>query len=186
LRKLIYQFNVSTDGYLAAPGDDIGWTSPSEELHQFYNDFMAGFDVVLYGRKIYELMEPYWPTAGDAPDASPIEVEYSRLYRGIEKVVFSRTLKSVTGNSRLATGDVRSEVERLKAQPGKDIGVGGATLAAECIREGLVDEYGMCVYPVILGGGTPFFPHLDQRIPLRLLETRAFPGGVTWLHYAAG
>ncbi len=93
-------------------------------------------------------------------------------------------MKSVTGNARLAKDDVRTEVARLEAQPGKDIGVGGAMLAGECLRQALVDEVRMCVYALVLGGGKPFFPTTEKRIPMRLIETRPFPDGVTYLRYA--
>ena len=101
----------------------------------------------------------------------------------MEKIVFSRTLKQVAWNSRLASGDIAETVNRMKAQPGKDMTVGGASLAASFMRLGLIDEYWLFIRPVILGGGRPMFPHLNDMIHLQLAETRALSSGVVLLKY---
>ncbi len=185
MRKLIYSMNTSLDGYIAAPGDDIGWSVPSEELHQWFNDRAAEIGVSLYGRRLWELMSAYWPTADQQPDATPIEVEFARTWQQTPKVVFSTTLTEVTGNARLVTGDAVEEIARLKAEDGAPMEIGGAGLAGAAMRAGLVDEYQVVTHPVLVGGGTPFFSALDSWAKLRLVATRAFTDGVVLSHYAS-
>jgi dihydrofolate reductase len=111
-------------------------------------------------------------------------VEFAKIWQATPKVVFSTTLDSVEGNATLVKGDAVAEVRRLKELPGKDLGVGGATLAASLMPHGLIDEYHLLVHPVIVGGGTPFFPALAGQIDLELVETRKFASGVVYLRYA--
>jgi dihydrofolate reductase len=132
---------------------------------------------------MYELMVDYWPTAQADPSATPAELEFARIWMDTPKIVFSTTLDSVEWNSRLVGGDAAAEVERLKEQPGFDMDVGGPTLASTLMRAGLIDEFRLFVHPVILGAGTPFFPALEDRIGLRLAETRTFGSGVVYLRY---
>ena len=183
MRKLIYSMNASLDGYIAAAGDDIGWSVPSAELHQWFNDRTRELGVSLYGRKLWELMSAYWPTADQQPDSTPVEVDFARVWQQTPKVVFSRTLTEVSGNARLVSGDAVAEIIRLKAEDGAPMEIGGATLAGAAMRAGLIDEYQVVTHPVLVGGGTPFFSALDSWVNLRLVETRTFPGGVTLSHY---
>jgi dihydrofolate reductase len=182
VRKLSYSMGVSLDGFIAGPGGDIDWTAPDEELHRFHNEQARELGAHLCGRRLYETMV-YWETADQDPSAGAIELEFARIWQDLPKIVFSTTLDTVEGNSRLATGDVAEEVAKLKEQPGKDLSVGGAGLASTCIELGLVDEFGLFVSPVALGGGTPFFPALEQRIELELVETRTFASRVVYLRY---
>ncbi|HEV8456251.1 MAG TPA: dihydrofolate reductase family protein [Gemmatimonadales bacterium] len=156
---------------------------PDEELHRFWNDQAREIDAFLYGRRLYELMSDFWPTADADPSAPDYVVEFARIWRDEPKVVFSTTLERVDWNSRLVRDNIAEEVTKLKAQPGKDMNVGGPTLASTLMRLGLVDEFRPVVHPVVLGGGTPFFPALDNRIGLRLVETRTFGSGVVYLRY---
>jgi dihydrofolate reductase len=130
-------------------------------------------------------MAAYWPTAESDPSATEVMLDFARIWNPKPKLVFSSTLKSVDWNSRLVSGDVGKELARLRSEFDGELHVGGPTLAAEFIRRGLVDEYGLVVHPVILGAGTPFFPRLDTPIRLRLTETRRFDSGVIYLGYAA-
>jgi dihydrofolate reductase len=181
--KLTYGMNVSVDGYIAARDDDIGWSIPDEELHQFWNDKTRDVAVSLYGRKLYELMSAHWPTADEAPDVNPVEAEYARLWRATPKVVFSKTLDKVGENARLERGDVVEVATRLKAETDGLMEVAGATLAAPLVRAGLVDEFQVVVTPAVVGGGKPFFPTLDKWIKLELVENRTFPSGAVLLSY---
>jgi dihydrofolate reductase len=138
--------------------------------------------VALFGRRLYEVMA-YWETADEETSAPEHMLEFARYYQATPKVVFSTTLERVEGDARLVRGGLAEEVAALKAQPGGDLTVGGAGLAAACIELGLVDEYGLFVYPVVAGGGTPFFPALQDRIDLELLETRTFASRVVYLRY---
>ena len=183
MRRLIYSMNVTLDGYIAAPGDDIGWGVPSLELHRWFNDRAREIGVSLYGRKLWELMSAHWPTADQQPDATPVEVEFARIWQKTPKVVFSASLDEVSGNARLVSGDAMAEIARLKAEVGAPMEIGGADLAGAAMRAGLIDEYQVVTHPVLVGGGTPFFSALDTWVKLRLVETRTFTDGVSLAHY---
>jgi dihydrofolate reductase len=181
---LIYSMSVSLDGYIAGPGGDIGWSAPDDELHRFHNDRVRAQAAELLGRRLYEVML-FWETADREPDADETTRDFARLWQALPKVVFSTTLDEVEGeNMRLATRDLAAEIADLKERHGDGtIGIGGAGLAASAIELGLVDEYLLFVYPVILGAGTPFFPAGAPREDLELLETRTFGSRVTYLRY---
>jgi dihydrofolate reductase len=172
MRRLIYGFSVSLDGYINDRDGSIDWTNPDDELHQFHNDRYREIEVSLHGRRLYELMAEYWPHLPE--DAPPIEREFGGLWTEKPKVVFSRTLTEVHWHSTLVSENAVEEVRRLKAGGDGVIEVGGASLAASLLPHGLIDEYQMFLSPVVLGGGTPFFPSLDKHIQLRLTETRHF------------
>ncbi|NGO08806.1 dihydrofolate reductase [Streptomyces sp. HC44] len=183
MRKLIYGMNLTLDGYIAAPGDDIGWSMPSDELFQFWSDQLQATDLSLYGRKLWQTMSSYWPTGDQQPNATPAEIEFARRWRDMSKVVFSSTIDKVDWNTRLVTSDAVAEITRLKAEDGGPMDIGGATLAGAAMRAGLIDEYAIAAHPVLVGGGTPFFTALDSWVNLSLVETRTFPGGVTLTRY---
>jgi dihydrofolate reductase len=185
MRKLIYSMGVSLDGFIAGPGGAIDWSAPDEELHRFHNQQARETGVYLIGRRLYETMV-FWETADERPSASEVELEFARIWKDTPKIVFSKTLEKVEGNATLARDSASEVVARLKEQPGKDLAVGGAGLAATLIELGLVDEYRLFVSPVILGGGTPYFPALDERINLELVETRRFGSRVVYLRYERG
>jgi dihydrofolate reductase len=182
MRKLIYSMGVSLDGFIAGADGSIDWSAPDEELHRFHNRQMREIGVHLCGRRLYETMV-YWDTAAENPSAPEHVVEFARIWKALPKIVFSKRLEKVDGNARLARDGVAEEVAQLKQQPGKDLAVGGAGLASTCTELGLIDEYGMFVSPVVLGGGTPYFPALDERINLDLVETRTFASRVLYLRY---
>jgi dihydrofolate reductase len=181
MRKLIYSMTVSLDGYIAGPDGAIDWSVPNEELFRFHHQQVQEIGVHLCGRRLYETMV-YWETAEESPLAAE-HVEFAQTWKALPKVVFSTTLESVVGNTRLARNGVGEEVSRLKEQPGKDIAVGGADLARACMKLELIDEWRLFVSPVLLGGGTPYFPTLDGRIDLELVETQTFGSRVVYLRY---
>jgi dihydrofolate reductase len=183
--RLIYGFNVSVDGYIADAQGDIDWSEPSDELHQYWNDFERETALAFYGRRLYHLMSAYWPTAESDPDATPLIVDFARIWCGMPKVVFSRTLESVDWNSRLERGDPVEVVSQLKADTDGQLEVAGATLAGPIVAAGLVDEFRMVVAPTAVGGGIPFWPSLPSWISMRLVENRTFPGGIVLLRYEA-
>jgi dihydrofolate reductase len=180
MRKLIYSMTVSLDGYIAGPDGGIDWSVPDEELFLFHTRRVRETGLHLCGRRLYETMV-YWETAEESPLLAE-QVEFAQLWKALPKVVFSTTLESVVGNTRLARDGVAEEVSRLKEQPGKDIGVGGASLARECMKVELIDEWRLFVSPVLLGGGSPYFP-MGERINLELVETRTFGSRVVYLRY---
>jgi dihydrofolate reductase len=182
VRKLIYSMGISLDGFMAGPNGEIDWATPDEELHRFHNQQAREVGAHLYGRRLYEVMT-YWETVDQDPSANEVLLEFARIWKDTPKIVFSRTLENVEGNARLVRDGAAEEVARLKNEPGKDLAVGGAGLASTFIERGLVDEYRLFVSPVVLGAGTPFFPALDERIKLELVETRTFGSRVVYSRY---
>lgn len=185
MRKLVYKMGVSLDGFISGPKGEIDWGAPDEELHRFHNQQVQEFGAHLCGRRLYEEML-YWETADRNPSLADFELEFARIWQAQPKIVFSTTLEDVEGNARLVKGGAAEEVARLKEEPGEDLSVGGAGLASGLAKLGLIDEYRLFVSPVVLGGGTPYFPPLDERIELELVETRTFgspAGPVVYLRY---
>jgi dihydrofolate reductase len=183
MRKLIYSMGVSLDGFIADRNGAIDWSAPDEELHRFHNQQAREVGVELYGRRLYEAMVP-WETWDEQPSVSEPELEFARIWKDTPKIVFSTTLEKVeVSNATLVRDGAAEVVARLKEKPGKDLAVGGAGLASTFIKLGLVDEYRLFVTPVILGGGTPYFPSLDERIDLELVEERTFGSRVVYLRY---
>jgi dihydrofolate reductase len=182
MRKLIYSMGVSLDGFIAGPHGEIDWSAPDAELHRFHNEQARETGVQLYGRRLYEAMAP-WETAEERPSAPEEVLEFAGIWKQTPKIVFSTTLETVDGNARLVREGAAEEVARLKEQPGKDLAVGGAGLAATFIRLDLVDEYRLFIAPVVLGEGTPYFPALDEPIDLELIETRTFASRVVYVRY---
>ena len=178
--QVVFSMGVSLDGFIAGPDGEIDWGAPDEELFQFHVDQTRELGAHLCGRRLYEEML-VWETAETRWD--PPELEFARIWKALPKVVFSSTLERVEGNARLATDDVATEVAKLKEQSDRDVSVGGAGLAATLVELDLIDEYRLFVYPVVLGGGTPYFPARAERLNLELIETRTFGGRVVYLRY---
>jgi dihydrofolate reductase len=171
---IVYSMSVSADGYIAGPDGSFDWSAPTDELHRFHNERVASMDVQLLGRRLYETMLVW-----DLEEFSdPTMAEFAKLWRPLEKIVFSTTLTSVEGSARLATRGLEEEIAALGD---KTIAVGGAGLAAECMRKGLIDDFHLFVVPVVVGGGTPYFPP-DVQLSLELAETRTF-GSTVYLRY---
>lgn len=189
MRKLIYGMNLSLDGYVATPGDDLSWGGPpSPELFQHWLEHEQASTLTLYGRKLWQAMSGHWPAGDQRPGATAAEAAFARNWRDTPKVVFSSTIAPSDAsdwNTRLVTGDAITEITRLKTGTGGPMTIGGATLAGAALRAGLIDEYVIVTHPVLVGGGTPFFTVLDRWVRLNLLETRTFPGGVTLARYGA-
>ncbi|HEY5034960.1 MAG TPA: dihydrofolate reductase family protein [Candidatus Dormibacteraeota bacterium] len=192
MRKVIYSMMTSLDGFIertppadARPNDPtlLDWVIIDEELHSFANAEAREAGAFLYGRRLYENMAAFWPTAEALPDMPGYVFDFARIWKSKPKIVFSRTLDKVEWNSRLVKEDVAEEVERLKQEPGGYLTVGGANLASTLIDLGLIDEIRLIVHPVVIGSGTPFFPPVPNTMNLRLLETITFGSGVVYLRY---
>jgi dihydrofolate reductase len=181
--KLIYNLNVSLDGFIETVDHGLDWSVVDDELHTWFNDRSRSLDAELYGRRIYELMAAHWPTAESDPSVTETEREFARIWNAMPRIVFSTTLESVRPGCRLVAGDVADRLAEIRAEFPGDLGVAGATLASEFIDRGLVDEYRLVVHPVILGAGRPFFPALRNSIGLRLMEAHVFASGVVYLGY---
>ena len=179
MRKVIYAMTVSIDGYIADRDGAIDWSAPDDELFRFHTQRVEQTDVQLCGRRLYETML-YWETV-DVGSLTADHVKFAQIWKALPKVVFSTTLENVVGNTKLVRDGVADELSRLKELPGKDIAVGGAGLARACIE--LIDEWRLFVSPVVLGGGTPYLPPLDEKINLELVETRTFGSRIVYLRY---
>ncbi len=183
MRRIIVMMSVSLDGFFEGPDGGLDWHLVDDELHQHFNDELRGMSAFLDGRISYEGMVEFWPTADQDPDSTPPMVEFAGIWRDMPKLVYSRTLERAGWNTTIVRDVVPEEVRALKVQPGGDMALGGAILAAVFEEHGLVDEYRLYVHPVVLGRGRPLFPPADTRIHLRLVETRAFGNGVVLLRY---
>jgi dihydrofolate reductase len=183
MRSVTYSMSASLDGYIVGPDGGFDWTVPDPEVFRFWIDEIREVGVHLMGRRLYETML-YWETADQDASLDDAEREWAALWKPLPKVVFSTTLSAVEGNARLASGGLAEEIERLRAEPGEgEIAIGGATLAAEAAALGLIDEYRVMVYPVLVGGGTSYFPQRERRVDLELVETRMFSSSVVYLRY---
>ncbi len=182
MRSVTYSMSSSLDGYIVGPDGTFDWGLP-QEVFRFWIDEIRGVGVHLMGRRLYETML-YWETANQDPSLGEAELEWAGLWNPLPKVVFSNTLSAVQGNARLASGSVAEEIERLRAEPGDgEIAIGGAALAAEAAGLDLIDEYRVMVYPVLVGGGIPYFPQNERRVDLELVETRTYDSRVVYHHY---
>lgn len=183
MRKIIFMMSVSLDGFFEGPNRELDWQLVDEELHGHFNDWLKGAGAFLDGRVNYELMAGFWPTADADPAASPSMREFAGIWREMPKIVFSRTLDRADWNATVVSDVVPEDILALKAQPGGDLVVGGADLAATFMRHDLIDEYRIYVHPVLLGRGRPLFRPADATLALALMETMTFGSGVVLLRY---
>ena len=179
MRKLIASINITLDGFCdhtAGIADD--------ELHQFFTDLIKNSGALLYGRTTYQLMESYWPTIVKNPTGNKANDEFAVAIENVPKILFSTTIKNVNwANASLAKRSLQEEVMELKKQPGKDIVAGSPSLIAQLTKLKLVDEFVLCVHPVILGQGLPLFKNITERNVLGLVKTKTFGSGVMAHYY---
>jgi dihydrofolate reductase len=180
MRRLIAAINMTLDGFC-----DHTAGIADEDLHQHYNELLSQADALIYGRITYQLMESSWPAIVKKPTGIKSIDEFAVLIDNIPKIVFSRTLKNVEWKTaKLAKGDLKDEVLKLRHQAGKDILVGSRSLIVTLLNFHLIDEFQLCVHPVILGTGlTPLFVNLNETINLKLLRTKTFSSGAITLYY---
>ena len=182
LAGLIYSAITSLDGYVADENGNFDWAAPDEEMHRFVNDLERLVGTYLYGRRMYEVME-FWETAHTLPDQAPLIQDYAEIWQAADKIVYSRTLETVTtAKTRLEKEFDPEAVRQMKVLAGRDLSVGGPDLAAHAIKAGLVDEYHLFVTPIIVGAGNQALPD-DVRVNLELMDEHRFDGGVVHLHY---
>ena len=184
MNKIILMMSVSLDGYFEGLDRDISWHRVDNELHSYFNEQCRKMGAFMDGRVTHELMAEYWPTADQNPDASEPEVEFAGIWRDAPKYVFSRTLSEADWNTRVISDVVPEQIAELKAEADGDIALSGANLAATFMRHELIDEYHICVHPVVLGQGRPLFEAPDVQLNLKLKTTRAFGNGVVLLRYS--
>jgi dihydrofolate reductase len=182
MRNAVFAINITADGYCSHT-DMIA----DDELHEYFTALLRNAEVILYGRKTYELMVPYWPdVAKSQSPQSGADNEFARVFEALEKVVFSTTLKSVEGdNTKIVRTNIVEEVLELKQQPGKDIAIGSLSIASQLSQHGLIDEYHFVIHPVVAGKGPRLFETVDlqERLLLELIDTKTFRSGVIALHY---
>lgn len=183
MRKLILWMSVSLDGFIEGPNRELDWHLVDDELHSYFNDLLGKMGAFLSGRVTYELMADFWPAADADPASTGPMVEFASIWRGMPKIVFSSTLEQAGWNTIIKQDVVPEEILELKAEPGGDLVLSGADIAAAFIRHDLIDEYRLYVHPVVIGQGKPLFPASGTRIDLHLAETRAFGNGVVLLRY---
>ncbi|GAA4974710.1 dihydrofolate reductase family protein [Yinghuangia aomiensis] len=182
-RKVTYSMAMSLDGYVVGPDGDFRWTTPSDEIFRHSIAEIRDVGVHLMGRRLYETML-YWETADQDPSLDADRLTWAALWKAVPKVVFSRTLSTVEGNARLASGSLAEEIAKLRVEPAAgSIAIGGATLATQAAELDLIDEYLVRVFPVLLGGGQPYFARDERRVDLELVESRTFESGALFLHH---
>ncbi len=182
MSTVVYSMGVSLDGFIAAEDGSIDFVTPDDDLMRFHNEQSRDLDLHVTGRKLYETMLPW--EVDPSMRSGPLGAEFAEIWTAVPKLVFSRTLDEVEGNATLATEPLLHVVTDLRASDrSQTVSVGGADLAAELARHDLIDEYRVFINPVLVGGGTRFFPDLANRLPLELDDQQTFGSGVIYLSY---
>ena len=185
MRKIISFMHISLDGFVAGPKGEMDWIKVDEEIFDYVGKRISEGDTALYGRVTYQLMESYWPTAADKPNASKHDIEHSKWYAKVHKVVLSKTMKEAElTNTTIISDNLSDRIHEIKQQAGQDILLfGSPTATHSLIQLHLIDGYWLFVNPIILGRGIPLFVDIKDKIKLKLLTTRQFTCGVTELNY---
>ncbi|MFI9257774.1 dihydrofolate reductase family protein [Streptomyces sioyaensis] len=183
MRKIVLHMSVSLDGFIEGPHREIDWHRVDDELHRHMNEQLSTMGAFLSGRVTHELMAGFWPTADADPSSTAPMVEFAGIWRDMPKIVFSRTLERADWNTTIMRDVVPEEIRALTAQPGGDLVLSGADLAAAFRQHDLIDEYRIYVHPVLIGRGKPLFAPSDTTADLQLAGTHTFGNGVVLLHY---
>jgi dihydrofolate reductase len=185
MRKIISFMHISLDGFVAGPNREMNWIKVDEEIFDHVSKRIGAGDTALYGRITYNMMESYWPTAGDSPDTSKHDIEHAAWYKKARKVVLSKTLKGTDlPNTLIISDNLTDSINAIKQGEGADILLFGSPTATHAlIQLNLIDGYWLFVNPVVLGQGIPLFTDIKDKIKLKLLTTRQFTNGVTELNY---
>lgn len=186
MRKLIFLMHVSLDGFVAGVEGEMDWIGLSDEMFDFVAGLTSGADTALYSRKTFEMMDAYWPTAAEQPNATKHDKEHSQWYNRITKYVLSESMKGKdTEKIKFINGDVKNTVKNIKQLPGSNIMIFGSPSAIYALfGEGLVDEFYLFVNPVLLGNGIPLFKNINNRVFLKLVSSKTYDSaGIVCLHY---
>ena len=177
--------HISLDGFVAGPNGELSWAKVDEEIFDHVGKRISEGDTALYGRVTYQMMEAYWPTAADKPAATRHDIEHSKWYSKVHKVVLSKTMKDAElTNTTIISDNLSDRISEIKQQAGEDILLfGSPTATHSLIQQNLIDGYWLFVNPIILGQGIPLFVDINDKIKLKLLTTRQFTSGVTELNY---
>lgn len=177
--------HVSLDGFVAGPNGEMDWIKFNDELFAYVGKRISEGNTALYGRKTYELMESYWPTAADKPTVSQHDIEHSKWYAHVHKLVLSKTMRGADlPNTTIISENLAGKITEIKSRDGEDILLFGSPNATHALMEqNLIDGYWLFVNPIILGKGIPLFANIKEKVNLKLLGTRHFSIGVTELNY---
>ena len=180
MRKVIYGINLTVDG-CCDHTKGIG----GEDIHQYFTDLMKDVDLIIYGRKTYELMIPYWPDVAKRESGPKTEMEFAQTFNAIDKVVFSKSLDRCEGNVKIVRGQLADFVQKLKQEPGGNISIGGVDLPSQLIAVDLVDEFHFVIHPVIAGEGRRLFNNMnfENQRNLKLVASKVLKSGCVALHY---
>ena len=183
MRRIILWMQQSVDGYIEGPQGEFDWPIVLPEMNRFFNAKARELGGFLYGRRVYQMMAGFWPTADVDPD-TPETAEFAGIWKPKPKFVFSSTLDTTEWNTTVLGGSVTDEVAKLKAAGGGDLALfGGAEIAGAFMGEDLIDEFHLFTHPVVLGGGKRLFSPLERRLPVRLVEARTFEPGVMLMRH---
>jgi dihydrofolate reductase len=185
MRKIISFMHLSLDGFVAGPNGEMDWIKVDQEIFDHVEKRIKEGDTALYGRVTYQMMESYWPTAADQPNASKHDIEHSKWYKQAHKIVLSKTLEgSGLSNTTIISDNLSDSINAIKQQAGNDILLFGSPSATHAlIQQNLIDGYWLFVNPIVLGRGIPLFVDIQDKINLNLVTTRQFSCGVTELNY---
>jgi dihydrofolate reductase len=185
MRKLILLMHVSVDGFVAGPNGEMDWIKFDEEISDYVGQLTDSSDTAIYGRTTYQMMESYWPTAAEDPNASKHDIQHANWVNRALKVVASRSMeRSEWANTRIIRDDLLGEISKMKNEPGENLLlIGSASIAHAFMEHNLIDEYWINVNPVILGTGIPLFQNIHQRLSLELIQAKTFASGVVGLTY---
>jgi dihydrofolate reductase len=185
MRNLIFFMHTSLDGLISGPNGEMNWINVNEEIFDFVGTMTDKSDTALYGRVTYEMMQGYWPTAGDHPNASKHDKEHSAWYNKVSKIVLSKTMSEQgLHNTTVISDNLSNNINKIKKQDGKNILIfGSPTASLSLLNHGLIDEFWLFVNPIILGHGIPLFKEVIETTKLKLIETKTFACGVVALHY---
>ena len=187
MRRIISFMHISLDGFVAGPNGEMNWIKADQEIFDYVGKRISKGDTALYGRVTYQMMESYWPTAGDKPTATKHDIEHSKWYSKVHKIVLSKTIENAgLINTTIISDNLPDIINEVKQQTGEDILLfGSPTATHSLIQQNLIDGFWLFVNPIILGQGIPLFADINDTIKLKLLPaTRQFTCGVTELNYA--
>ncbi|TCC98017.1 dihydrofolate reductase family protein [Pedobacter psychroterrae] len=185
MRNLIFFMHTSLDGFVAGLNGEMNWIKFDDELFDFVGTMTDKADTALYGRVTYEMMQSYWPTAAEQPNASKHDKEHSAWYSKVSKIVLSKTMNEKgLDNTTIISGQLADNINEIKNQDGKNILIFGSPRASHSLLgQGLIDEFWLFVNPVLLGQGIPLFKNVVETTQLKLIESKTFSCGVIALHY---
>ncbi len=177
--------HISLDGFVAGPNGEMDWIKVDQEIFDYVGKRISEGDTALYGRITYEMMENYWPTAAESPTATKHDIEHSKWYSKVHKVVLSKTMKGATlNNTKIISENLSDEINKIRQGTGADILLFGSPTATHSLMQhNLIDGYWLFVNPVILGKGIPLFGGITDKTKLKLVTTQQFTSGVTELNY---